>query len=175
MAQILETSDETHPPSGLRSPDGARILIVCDDDSITAQLKTVLRESRIISETARGITAGCELAKSGQFQVVISQPLLSDGSWGRLIDIAKHYDLGFEVILLARTFDLMQWTEALQEGAFDVLESLYGLPKAAETVKRAVWAAYLKGAGPPGLGGKESRTTRQNCRRQSRSSSRSGI
>src|SRR5215471_10250716 len=116
MAQIVERTDESQPRSGSRVPNGARILIVCDDDSITERLRTVLREAGIVSETAKSITAGCKLAKSGKF----------------------------EVVLWARTFDLMQWTEALQDGAFDVLVSLYDLPKVAETIKRAVWAAYLK-------------------------------
>jgi DNA-binding NtrC family response regulator len=129
----------------LRVPEEARILIVSDDDSVMARLKSVLQEARIIPEAARSITAGCDLAKSGRFQAVISQPSLSDGSWARLVDVAHHFDLGFEVVLLASTFDLMQWAEALRDGAFDVLDSLYDLPRAAETLKRAVWAAYLKG------------------------------
>jgi len=49
---------------------------------------------------------------------------------------------------LARTFDLSQWAEALEDGAFDVLDVVHGLPKAAQTVKGALWAAYLKGTGP---------------------------
>jgi DNA-binding NtrC family response regulator len=92
--------------------------------------------------------AGCESAKSGRFQVVISTPVLGDGSWRRLVDIASHYDLGFVVVLVASTFDCNQWAEALENGAFDVLDVLHELPKAAEIAQRAQWAAYLKGAGP---------------------------
>jgi len=80
--------------------------------------------------------------------VVVSTPLLRDGSWRRLTDIANHYDLGFEVVLWARNFDLAEWVEALKEGAFDVLDALCELPRAVEAVKIALWAAYLKGAGP---------------------------
>ena len=46
--------------------------------------------------------------------------------------------LSLEVILLARTFNLNQWGEALQAGAFDVLDVLCDLPKAAEAAKRAL-------------------------------------
>ena len=122
----------------------ARILIVCDDDSITERLSIVFREAGFISECAKSITAGCESARSGRFQVVVTTPVLGDGSWRRLIDVANHCGLSFEVILLARTFDLKQWAEALQVGAFDVLEVLCDLPKAAEAAKRAIGAAYLK-------------------------------
>jgi DNA-binding NtrC family response regulator len=132
----------------LKVPDGARLLIVCDDDSDRERLKTTLQEAGFVSEAAKSITAGCEAAKSGRFQVVVSTPLLRDGSWRRLADIANHYDLGFEVVLWARSFDLAEWVEALKEGAFDVLDATCELPRAVEAVKIALWAAYLKGAGP---------------------------
>jgi len=139
---------KTRPGSPFKIPDGARILIVCDDNSDTDRLRTILQEEGFVSEWAKSITAGCEAAKSGRFQVVVSTPQLRDGSWRRLIDIANHYDLGFELILWARNFDFFEWTEALKEGAFDVLDSMCEQPKAVEATKRALWSAYLKGAGP---------------------------
>ena len=148
--RVQETTVETEPSAGLtlRIPGETRILIVNDDNSETERLKTLFAGVGFMSETATGITDACEAAKSGRFQVVVSVPLLSDGSWRRLIDIANRHDLGFEVVLLARTFDLSQWAEALEDGAFDVLDVVHGLPKAAQTVKGALWAAYLKGTGP---------------------------
>jgi len=113
-------------PSGLtlKIPEGARILIVCDDDSDTEWLKTVLLEAGLVSECARSITAGCEAARSGRFQAVVSTPLLSDGSWRRLIDISNHYDLGFEVVLWARNFDLLDRAEG-NEGQYGYFRSCW--------------------------------------------------
>src|SRR5260370_26709333 len=107
LARTQETTGESKTRSHLtlKVPDGARILIVCDDDSEAERLKAILREAGFVSECAKSITAGCEAAKSGGFQVVVSTPLLRDGSWRRLADIANHYDLGFEVVLWARNFD----------------------------------------------------------------------
>src|SRR2546426_2934057 len=95
--------------------DEAGILIVCDDDSDTETLRAIFREAKFTLECAKTITAGCEAAASGRFQVVLSVPLLNDGSWRRLIDLAHHQDLNFEVVLLARNFDLNQWAEALND------------------------------------------------------------
>ncbi len=150
ITQTRESTGESKTHSGLtlRVPEGARILIICDDNSDTERLKTILREAGFVSECAKSLTAGCEAAKSGQFQVIVSTPLLRDGSWKRLTDIANHYDLGFEVVLWARNFDLAEWVEALKDGAFDVLDAMCEPPKAVEAAKRALWAAYLKGAGP---------------------------
>ena len=139
-------SEDTRPQAGLilKVPDRARILIVCDNDSDTEGLKTVLREAGLASESTNSITAGCEAAKSGKFQVVFSTPLVADGPWMRLIEVAQHYDLSFEIVLLARSFSLGQWAEALQVGAFDVLDVVCDLPKAAEAAQRAVGAAHLR-------------------------------
>jgi DNA-binding NtrC family response regulator len=145
-----EATDKTSPnaASKLKVPDGSRFLIVCDDNSDTERLKTILQAEGFAWDWAKSVTAGCEAAKSGRFQVVVSTPLLRDGSWRRLTDIANHYDLGFEVVLWARNFDLRDWAVALNEGAFDVLDAMCEQPKAVEVTKRALWAAYLKGAGP---------------------------
>ena len=150
LARTQETTGESKTRSGLtlKVPDGVRILIVSEDDSDTERLKIILQKAGFVSECAKGITAGCEAAKSGRFQVVVSTPLLRDGSWRRLADIANHYDLGFEVVLWARNFDLAEWVEALKDGAFDVLDAMCDPPKAVEATRRALWAAYLKGAGP---------------------------
>ena len=148
--QTRERNVESKTWSGspLKVPEGARFLIVCDDNSDTDRLKVILHEAGFVSEWAKSITEGCEAAKSGRFQVVVSSPRMRDGSWRRLTDIANHYDLGFEVVLWARSFDLLEWTEALKDGAFDVLDAMCEQPKAVESTKRALWAAYLKGAGP---------------------------
>jgi len=149
MISILEASDAKNlrARSIVGAPDGSHILIVGPDSS-AEQLKSVLRERGIVVETATSMTEGCEYARSGRFQAIVSKPSLSDGSWRRLLDVAKQYDLGFEVVLMARNFDLTEWAEALDAGAFDVLDTLGELPRAAEVANGALWAACLKGAGP---------------------------
>ena len=148
MSLATQTQEEIRPGSPLKMPDGARILMVCDDSHDTERLRTILREEGFIVEWAKSMTAGCEAAKSGQFQVVVSTPLLKDGSWRRLSEVANHYDLGFEIVLWTRNFDLREWAVALEEGAFDVLDAMCEQPMAVEATKGALWAAYLKGAGP---------------------------
>jgi DNA-binding NtrC family response regulator len=137
---------ETQDSAGLtlRVSDTGRILIVSDSDLDTERLKTAFREAGLTSENANSMTAGCELARSGRFQVVFSTPLLSDGSWKRLIEVASQHNLDFELVLLARTFTFDEWAEALQVGAFDVLDVLCDLPKAAEAARRASGSFFLR-------------------------------
>ena len=146
--QVANSKIITSIRSKPKTPDMARILIVHDDDLIAERLDIVFREAGYVSERAKSITAGCESAKSGRFQVVISAPVLGDGSWRRVADIASYYNLGFVVFLVANPFDLDQLAEAQENGAFDVLDVMHELPEVVEVTKAALWAAYLKGACP---------------------------
>lgn len=126
-------------------PHMAQILIVGENDSDTERLKTVLRKAGMATESASNIAAGCQLAQSGRFQVVFSAPFPGDrSSWKRLIDIAKQRDSSFAIILLARTFSLGEWADALEVGVFEVLDVLCDLPKAAEAASRALGLTSLK-------------------------------
>src|SRR5690242_6248000 len=131
-----------------RVSEKARILIVCDDESITERLNLALREDGFQVKCASSMTAGCTSATSGRFQVIFTVPVLRDGSWRRLADLARDNDQGFVVVLVASDFDFNQCAKALDDGAFDVLDPLRELPKTTAAARCVLWAAYLKGAGP---------------------------
>jgi DNA-binding NtrC family response regulator len=139
-------TDMTRPGAAVivELPDRIRVLTICEKESETKLLKRVFEKAGLTSESTNNLTEGCESLRSSRFDVVFCSPLLQDGSWMRLIDVANHYGLSFEVILLARTFNLNQWAEALQVGAFDVLDVVCDLPKAAEAAEQASGRAYLK-------------------------------
>jgi DNA-binding NtrC family response regulator len=148
MSVTMRPCEEIRSDLRAITPGRPKVLIVCDDDHDSKRLKTMLSEAGFALECARTITAACETAKSGQFQVVICKPQLRDGSWRRLTELATHYDLRFVVVVWAHTFGLREWAEALDNGAFDVLDAVYDLPRVVEVVKGASWAAFLMGAAP---------------------------
>src|SRR3989440_13012868 len=106
LARTREMTGESKTRSSLtlKVPDGARILIVCDDDSDTERLKSILQKAGIVSECAKSITAGCEAAEARRFDVGVSPTPLSGGSSGRLNHIANYYDLCFCGLDRARYF-----------------------------------------------------------------------
>jgi DNA-binding NtrC family response regulator len=114
-----------------------RVLIISDDDSETERLKTAFREAGSAADSTNSMVAACEWAKSGRFQAIFS----ATASGRRIVEapgeVAGQHNLGFEVVLLARTFTFDEWAEALQIGAFHVLDVLCDLPKAAEAARRA--------------------------------------
>ena len=140
----IARATESDADAVLQDPEMTRILIVCDNDSDTDELRATFREAGLTSESVNNMSLGCESASSGRFQVVFSTPFLGNESWSGLIEVANQCHLTFKVILLARTFDLNQWTEALRVGAFDVLDVLCDLPKAADIAKRALGPDYLR-------------------------------
>jgi PleD family two-component response regulator len=139
---------ERSPSVQIGIPAKPRILIVMDDDSISIRLKAILRRKGFVSECARSMAAACESAKSGRFPVVVSAPVLFDGSWNRLVDVEGRCTPGFVIILVASTFDHNQWARAVEDGAFVVVDAARELPKVALAARCALWAAYLKGSGP---------------------------
>ena len=148
--QTLETrgENEHYFPAHPDTPVKPRILIVTDDESIYKELEIILLNEGFAPESEESMTAACNSAKSGRFQVVVTVPVLLDGSWKRLVDVESRCSPGFVIILLASTLDRNQWTQSVEEGAFDVLDPRHGLPKVALAARCALWAAYLKGAGP---------------------------
>jgi DNA-binding NtrC family response regulator len=146
LMQIPTRAYEAEPLAGLalgkhRMP---RILIVSERDSDRMQLKDVFLQAGMASESADNMAAGCESARSGRFGVIFSTPQSDEGLWTRLIDVANQYGLNFEIVLLARAFDLNQWVEAMQLGAFEVLDVSRDLPNAAEVARLALGAGHLR-------------------------------
>jgi PleD family two-component response regulator len=143
-------TDKANPSMWPRSakPVKPRILIVHDDDTIAQHLEIILLHAGLASERVKSMKAAREYARSGRFQVVVTAPVLGDGSWKCMADVDSHYRPGFVVVLIATAFDLNEWGRALEDGAFDVLDALHELPNVGDAARRALWAAYLKGAGP---------------------------
>lgn len=148
--QTQRSAGKVNPSMWLRpvNPVKPRILIVHEGDTVAKHMEIILLQAGLASERVKSMKAACECARSGRYQVVVTTPVLGDGSWKRLADIDSHYRPGFVIILVATTFDLNEWGQALEDGAFDVLDALHDLPSVAEAARRALWAAYLKGAGP---------------------------
>lgn len=125
-----------------------QILVVCADEFLSYLVCSVLEKSNLGVESVDTMDEGCALAASGRFEVVLSQPQLPDGSWRRLMELASRDCLEFVVILLAGRFDTRQWLQALNDGAFDVIDVLRDLDNIEESVRYALWVGYLSGIGP---------------------------
>lgn len=133
------------PEPGEQAP---QILIVGDKGHVSEETEAALVKAGLPAKRVASGRAGCALASTGQFQVVVATESLFDGAWKRLIEVAGRSRHGFEVIVVANEHDMNQKNVAMQEGVFEFLDASSELPRLGEVVRSALWAAYLEGAGP---------------------------
>jgi DNA-binding NtrC family response regulator len=118
-------------------PPNSQILIVCDDDSVAADTKNILGAANFRSERAKTIGAACQRIRLDEFDAVFTVPLLHDGASQQLLEFARCRDMGIPFVVMARTFDMRDWGESMKSGAFDVLDVVEELPRAAEVARLA--------------------------------------
>jgi DNA-binding NtrC family response regulator len=131
-----------------KQPRPPQILIVGDRGHVSEEAEAALLKAGLPAERVASTRAGCALASTGQFQVVVATQSLFDGAWKRLIELAHRSRPSFEVIVVAKENDTDQRAAALHEGAFEFLDASFELPRLGEVARWALWAAYLEGAGP---------------------------
>lgn len=146
-APATEAQTKTKQPVFQPLQPETQVLVVADE-LLAHTILLTLENSGLSADWVTTMEEGYALAASGRFPVILSQPRLPDGSWRRLIDLANRESSKLVVILVARKFDTRDWLQALQDGAFDVIDAVYGLDKVKEAVHRAMWVEYLTGAGP---------------------------
>lgn len=122
-----------------RSRD-TRILIACDDDVVAVQLRRSLASSHLLSDRVTNIQAAWERLRAENFRIAFVAAILPDGPWRLLYDSAASQGLEVPFIVMARSFDIDDWAEAFRHGAFDVLDILSEIPKAAEIASEALMA-----------------------------------
>jgi DNA-binding NtrC family response regulator len=73
-------------------------------------------------------------------QVVLTDSVLPDGDWRRVLEIVAHSCPNIEVVVSSRLGDDKLWIDVLEQGAYDVLVEPYD----SEEVRRIVEAAADK-------------------------------
>jgi DNA-binding NtrC family response regulator len=119
-----------------------RILIVCDDPQVSEELLIALKSANLRPERAADFTSACKLLKSGKFQVVFATPRVPGGSWDKLMNFARSRYQALPFVVVARSFDMSDWANCLKNGAFEVLDSVNEISKAAEIATQAVSASW---------------------------------
>jgi DNA-binding NtrC family response regulator len=118
-------------------------LIACDDDSVVEQLRINFRAANFNFESTKSFRAACRYVDSSWFDVVFTAPLLCDGAWQQLLEFARSRDSGLPFVVMARAFDIRDWDESMKSGAFDVLDIVEEMPRAAEVARQAYSTAIL--------------------------------
>jgi DNA-binding response OmpR family regulator len=116
---------------------GQYTVLVVDDDSMTRKvIVDILQDGGISTTEAEGYQAGLTAYAPGQFDAVILDNQLGDGTGIELCRKIKEKDAEITIFLFAGASEEVR-LEALECGVSEVLQKPYDLSKLAYLVKRA--------------------------------------
>lgn len=121
-----------------------RILVVDDERSIAGALEIILRESGYEVLTAHSVFEATKILRDRDFDLVITDYRLSDGTGIDLITHIKSETSETEVILMTAYGSLEITIEAIKRGAYYYLEKPYTPDRLLTLVDRALQFATLR-------------------------------
>lgn len=127
------------------------ILVVDDEENITALLKDILTDEGYTVDTARSITQAKDLIKKNIYDAIFLDVWLSDGDGLMFLPDIKALSPKSQVVMISGHGNIPMAVKAIKEGAFDFLEKplstetvLAVLEKIAKEIKLQTSLEYLK-------------------------------
>src|SRR5688500_2098150 len=128
----------------MKNPQCKSILIVDDDSNVTDSLSIILTEASFFVRTAHSFAESILILRNTQFDLVITDLCLPDGTGIDVITHVKNETPETEVILMTGHGSLDITIEAIKRGAYYYLEKPLGLARLQTLVNRALESAALK-------------------------------
>ena len=125
-------------------PPGHRILIVDDDEIIRKLIRDLLEATHHDVEEAAGAVSAGQVLRGGEFEVVLTDLMLPDGSGLDVLATARARPYQPEVIVITAFGTIDSAVEAVRGGAFDYLTKPISTQKLLLTVERAMERRSLK-------------------------------
>lgn len=128
----------------MTEPQKKSILIVDDDKSVTDALKMILTAARFEVRTAHNVADSITTLNNTQFDLVITDLCLPDGTGIDVITHVKNETPETEVILMTGHGSLDITIEAIKRGAYYYLEKPFTPDRIQTLINRALEFAALK-------------------------------
>jgi DNA-binding NtrC family response regulator len=125
-------------------PQGNRILVVDDDETVRGFLRDLLSANGHAVETAGDVRGAAELLKSGDFELVLTDLMLPDGDGQEVLRIARARPSEPEVLIITAYGTIDSAVEAVKAGAFDYLTKPIPSQRILVTVGRAIERRSLR-------------------------------
>ena len=124
--------------------DGHRILVVDDDETIRKFLRDLLEVNAYQVEDASDVGAAGERLRGGEYEVVLTDLMLPDGSGIDVLGVARSRPYQPEVLLITAYGTIDSAVEAVRGGAFDYLTKPLSTQKLLLAVERAIERRRLR-------------------------------
>lgn len=98
-----------------------KILLIDDEVSLRELIQRLLELEGYSVVTAENLSAGTETIRNNDFEIIISDVRLPDGSGLDLIPFIKQYSPQTEIIMLTAYGKIEDGVKAIKEGAFDYI------------------------------------------------------
>ncbi len=125
-------------------PGGHRILVVDDDQIIRQFMRDLLEANSFEVEEAKDAAAAVQTLRDREFEVVLTDLMLPDGSGLEVLAAARSRPYQPEVLLITAYGTIDSAVEAVRGGAFDYLTKPLSTQKLLLTVERAMERRNLK-------------------------------
>ena len=116
----------------------ARVLVVDDEKNIRLALGLSIRKAGYEVHTTESVTKAMSLMEKHEFDVVLADILMPDGSGMELLKHAREKSPDTQVIMLTGKPEASTADEAMRAGAFDYLVKPVNRKKILETVAKAI-------------------------------------
>ena len=93
-------------------------------------------------------------------QVVLTDTVLPDGDWRRVLEIVAHRCPNIEVVVSSRFDDHKLWIDVLEQGAYDVLVEPYEREEVRRIVETAADKSSMRSLPPAGAMSYKTRVAR---------------
>jgi len=123
---------------------GRRILVVDDDEIIRKFIRDLLEATQHEVEDAPNAATAAQMLRDGEYEVVLTDLMLPDGSGLDVLSAARARPYQPEVILITAYGTIDSAVEAVRGGAFDYLTKPLSTQKLLVTLDRAVERRNLK-------------------------------
>jgi DNA-binding NtrC family response regulator len=114
-----------------------RILVVDDEPNMRRILASNLQRDGHVVREAEGVVAGTQLLGSEDFDVVITDQRMPDGTGLELLAAARENDPSVSVVMLTAVATVELAVEAMRQGAFDFLAKPFQPDVVSATARRA--------------------------------------
>ena len=115
----------------------SRILFISGHPSDARELSRMLREMPIILDHAGNLQHARTKLRENNYDVVLTEAALPDGSWKDVLRMARECPQDLEVIVTDPHADARFWSEALNLGAYDLLTRPFYEPEVCRILNNA--------------------------------------
>jgi len=117
----------------------SRILFLSGRAEDAPRLSLMLQPTLLLLEHAASLAQARVKLRQQDYDVLLTEAILPDGSWLDALEIARENPGRMSLVVTDALADARLWTDALNQGAYDVLPQPFYAPEVRRILHNACW------------------------------------